>query len=305
AASPPAEAATWAFPEAMAAISIGNSVQGRAIEMGCTGAGDRTVLVVGGVHTGPSEGVTTDLARQVAHAVAGGGIAVPDSLRVCVLPALNPDGVALGTRTNANEVDLNRNWPAHNWRPDAYHPGSGEVSGGDRPLSEPETSALYRHLAQARPAAIVVFHCCGALVEANEVAGAPEMGRAYAAAAGLAYIEEWTAYTINGQLLDAMDGVGIPMIDIELAHSGSTDFAQHGAGVAAMLATVAGESVTTSSGVERTAAVAPGGLYRIQPGDTISGVATRYRVSAAALLSTNYITRADQFVPGRLIRIPG
>ena len=32
-----------------------------------------------------------------------------------VIPVLNPDGVKLKTRTNANKVDLNRNFPTKDW----------------------------------------------------------------------------------------------------------------------------------------------------------------------------------------------
>ena len=34
------------------------------------------------------------------------------------IPCLNPDGLQLGKRTNANGVDLNRNFPTQNWGED-------------------------------------------------------------------------------------------------------------------------------------------------------------------------------------------
>ena len=37
---------------------------------------------------------------------------------ILFIPCLNPDGMALGTRTNANGVDLNRNFPTKNWGED-------------------------------------------------------------------------------------------------------------------------------------------------------------------------------------------
>lgn len=44
------------------------------------------------------------------------------------IPCLNPDGMALGTRTNANGVDLNRNFPTKNWGEDTSAAGSFQNS---------------------------------------------------------------------------------------------------------------------------------------------------------------------------------
>ena len=63
-----------------------------------------------------------------------------------VIPCLNPDGLVLKTRQNANGVDLNRNFPSKSWTPipqasknkssnSPYYPGIG-------PASEPETKAI-------------------------------------------------------------------------------------------------------------------------------------------------------------------
>jgi protein MpaA len=55
-----------------------------------------------------------------------------------VVPALNPDGLARGTKNNAHDVDLNRNFAARNWRAEhapGYFPGAA-------PLSEPEARLL-------------------------------------------------------------------------------------------------------------------------------------------------------------------
>ena len=52
---------------------------------------------------------------------------------------MNPDGQAAQRRTNANLVDLNRNFPYH-WAPLGV-PGDSEY-GGTGPASEPETQAI-------------------------------------------------------------------------------------------------------------------------------------------------------------------
>ena len=55
--------------------------------------------------------------------------------RLLFVPCLNPDGLADDKRTNANGVDLNRNFPAKNWKKS----DKDEYFGGDEPASEDET----------------------------------------------------------------------------------------------------------------------------------------------------------------------
>ncbi|TKI08089.1 murein tripeptide amidase MpaA [Martelella alba] len=90
--------------------------------------------------------------------------------------AVNPDGCQLGLRANANGVDLNRNFPANNWRPgDTHYRWSGEseardvaLSAGAGPGSEPETRALCRLIHHLAPAWAVSFHEPLACVEQRE-----------------------------------------------------------------------------------------------------------------------------------------
>jgi len=74
------------------------------------------------------------------------------ALRTAVILCANPDGMAAGTRGNAVNVDLNRNFPASNWQPNTtktrWELGMKrlvELSPGEQPASEPET----HHLIQA------------------------------------------------------------------------------------------------------------------------------------------------------------
>lgn len=71
-----------------------------------------------------------------------------------VIPVVNPDGYAVKTRVNANQVDLNRNWPTE-WSADytevRYFPGSA-------PLSEPENILLNDLFKQYPPEFILSFH---------------------------------------------------------------------------------------------------------------------------------------------------
>ena len=70
------------------------------------------------------------------------------------LPCLNPDGMELGTRTNANGVDLNRNFPTENWEFTARD----EFFGGERPASEIETRFVMEIIEEYKPSLILTLH---------------------------------------------------------------------------------------------------------------------------------------------------
>jgi hypothetical protein len=217
-----------------AVVFVGSSVEGRRIETTCRGDGDQLVVLVGGIHTG-GEMVTVALAEEMAAALRSGELLVPPNVFLCVLPLLNPDGAANGSRTNARDVDLNRNWPSDNWMSEAQHTAYELVSGGETPLSEPETMSLWSYLTAARPTVVIVWHCCGGLVEANEAGNAGPLAEWYAAGADLVYTEEWTTYPVTGQFIDAMEHVGFAAMDVEIKSSDDSAFASHRSGVEAVL----------------------------------------------------------------------
>lgn len=72
-----------------------------------------------------------------------------------LIPCLNPDGYSQNQRTNANGVDLNRNFPASDWKPsevkDRYYSGPS-------PSSEIEVQALTQIIQKFQPRAIIHFH---------------------------------------------------------------------------------------------------------------------------------------------------
>lgn len=83
-----------------------------------------------------------------------------------VVLAVNPDGCQLGLRSNARGVDLNRNFPAANWRAGetVYRWNSVAeerdvaLSAGESAGSEPETQALCALVHQLKPAWVISFH---------------------------------------------------------------------------------------------------------------------------------------------------
>ena len=129
-------------------LTIGRSVQNRRIVVAQFGTGSHRLLIVGGVH--PMEAGTA-VARLFAAYLAVHPKAVPVGWRIDVIPCLNPDGLAHKSRGNADDVDLNRNFPSSNWRhtlrkgDPSYSCG---LNGGRYAGSEPETKALVAYLRQ-------------------------------------------------------------------------------------------------------------------------------------------------------------
>jgi protein MpaA len=138
-------------------VFLGRSVRGfpiSALERGDPDS-SRKVLVVGCIHGNECAGLA--VVRGLARARIRGDV------DLWLVPNLNPDGYAAGTRQNAHGVDLNRNFPAM-WQR-IGRPGSLQWS-GPRPLSEPESRIARRLILQLRPALTLWFHQPQAIVRA-------------------------------------------------------------------------------------------------------------------------------------------
>ena len=111
------------------------------------------------------ESVINKIITEIECPPLEGGPKSPISRRgqILFIPCLNPDGMQLGQRTNANGVDLNRNFPTKNWgkncgdnatcddEKSAYYGGK---SGG----SEIETQFLIDTIKQFKPNRILTLH---------------------------------------------------------------------------------------------------------------------------------------------------
>lgn len=81
-----------------------------------------------------------------------------------VIPILNPDGVKVKTRYNANKIDLNRNFPTKDWDDLAlkYWKISSNSNPrrypGENSASEPETKCALRHIEDFKPDFIISIH---------------------------------------------------------------------------------------------------------------------------------------------------
>jgi len=127
---------------------IGVSREGtpiRALVLGDPSAQLR-IVVLGQMHGDEPAGqrVVTALSR----------LTPPQGAAIWLIPTMNPDGAADGTRTNARGVDLNRNFPTQ-WR--SQDKGTQEWS-GSRAASEPETQTMMSFLQKIKPAAVLSFH---------------------------------------------------------------------------------------------------------------------------------------------------
>lgn len=118
------------------------------------------ILVLGAIHGDePSSAVLSinwiELAKEI-----------PANSHWRFIPALNPDGLLAKRprRTNANGVDLNRNFPTPNWENEANEYWGKRTKRdprrwpGDKPLSEPETRLVHEQMESFAPQLIVSIH---------------------------------------------------------------------------------------------------------------------------------------------------
>ena len=108
---------------------------------------DKTILVIGVVHGDEPQGKFL-IENYLKNA--------PESKnRMLFIPCLNPDGLKLKTRQNANEIDINRNFPTKNW---AREPFASEYFGGEASASEIETNFVMEVIEEYKPDVILTLH---------------------------------------------------------------------------------------------------------------------------------------------------
>jgi len=176
---------------------------------------DEGVLVMAGMHG--DESITTVILSEALRFIR------PEDLVNPVILGVNPDGLSRGTRGNARGVDLNRNYPAANWSPEAVcyrtqssEPQDIELSPGTSPASEPETQALIRLIDTLKPSAVVSLHSALGCIDDPE---AGKLSQWIAAETGLPQVPD-VGYATPGSFGSWAKERDLPIITWEVPAEG-------------------------------------------------------------------------------------
>ncbi len=172
--------------------------------------GPCSLLVVAGIH-GEEPETTLALSRALRQ------LSEP-SAHCAAVCAVNPDGLIRGTRGNARGVDLNRNFPTGDWRPDPVahrstldDPRDVELSPGSHAGSELETRALLTLIEELQPEQVVALHAPLACIDDPHRSA---LGRWLAEQTGLPLVED-VGYSTPGSFGTWGAEHGIPVITYE------------------------------------------------------------------------------------------
>ena len=134
-------------------LVIGHTVLGRPIEAVVFDAAGYAkprppALLFGAIHG--DEPASQLMLERLADEL----IERPPGRETWIVPVVNVDGLLAGTRNNANDVDLNRNFASASWgsqRRPGYNPGNAAED-------QPETQALVTLIDQVKPHRIITVH---------------------------------------------------------------------------------------------------------------------------------------------------
>ncbi|MBD3223282.1 MAG: DUF2817 domain-containing protein [Caldithrix sp.] len=189
----------------------GNSTNDRPIYVLKLGDHAFTSLIFGAFHGDEQNGF--HLVKRLADTLYQNPHLINQS--VVLVPVVNPDGLMAKTRTNANKVDINRNFPTDNWSPvyqkARHHPGPN-------PASEVETQLVLKMIDDFNPDQIISVH---APLEVNNYDGPAEQladvlhqHNGYPVSADIGYSTPGSFGTYAG------DELNIPVVTLELPDVG-------------------------------------------------------------------------------------
>jgi len=211
---------------------IGQSVEGRPLEVYRFGDGPAERLIVAGIHGG-SEWNTIALADELIAHLEDHPELVPQNNSLFILRNINPDGDARAHspdgRVNANGVDLNRNWDA-DWKKAWRRSGCWSLratTAGPYPASEPETQALMDFLLARNVDALINYHSAALGIFPSGNPPHPDsirLAEAIAAVSRYPYPPINTNCRYSGTLVDWALNIGIAGVDVELTDHLHTDF---------------------------------------------------------------------------------
>jgi protein MpaA len=193
---------------------LGRSEDGRAIVAFRVGDphGPR-VLVFGCIHGNETAGIAVARALERVHTADD----------VWIVPVLNPDGVALGSRQDSRGVDLNANWSSQ-WQMGG-NPGD-VYYGGPHPFSERETRIARALILRIRPRVTIWYHQHMNVVWA--FGPSTPAGRIYARAAGMAlYHHPWLPGTATNWQNHQLRGTAALTIELPAGALSPRQVQQH------------------------------------------------------------------------------
>jgi hypothetical protein len=166
------EALAKKHPKLVTLKDYGRTVGGRAIPGVVVGRGAKAVGLVGTVHAGESG---PELIVPVLERLLAEDVELLDKVRIAALPSVNLDererlarGVPWYIRTNANGVDLNRNFDA-GWEYEDRMYGllttdpDSLTYRGRSSASEPETKAVVAFIRSVKPDVVFSYHWLGSI----------------------------------------------------------------------------------------------------------------------------------------------
>lgn len=220
--------------------SIGVSSKGRSINAYYFGNGPVSVLYTGAIHG--NEASARMLMNNWIDDLEANARNIPANKTVVVVPQVNPDGVASGTRVNGRNVDLNRNFGTSDWQKDITtvnnqpFPGGG----GEAPMSESETRALAGLASRLHPAIILSYHSQGSLLAANQAGASNALAGTYSQLSGYRNTTGQSGstfeYSISGTADDwYAEKLGVGSILIELGSHTNPQFSRNQKAMWAML----------------------------------------------------------------------
>lgn len=238
---------------------LGTSVGGKDIVAYHYGSGEKELLFVGGIHGG-YEWNTSLVAYDLMDYLQENPEKIPTSVRVTVIPVLNPDGlnavvgttagrftaadvsssqaVQISGRVNGNDVDLNRNFDC-DWQAEGTWQNTS-VSGGSSAFSEPESKAIQAYVTNHTPAAVVVWYSAAGGVYSSAchsgiLAETSTLTKTFAKASGYVSHETFDSYEITGDLTNWLAKINIPAISVLLTTHQDVEWDKNKAGIDAML----------------------------------------------------------------------
>ncbi len=249
---------------------LGKSVEGRDIVAYHYGTGANEVLFIGGIHGGYSWN-TILLAKELVNYLEQNPSAVPQNVRVTVIPIMNPDGLnkVVGTSTfnfsastvpssqttqisgrfNANTVDLNRNFDC-DWQPSSTWQ-SRKVSGGTGAFSEPESEAVKKYVeSHGIKAAVVWYSAAGGVFASNchnnDTSASTNLTSLYSMGSGYPAHKEFNFYEITGDMVNWFAKINIPAISVLLTNHKDVEWTKNKGGIEKILQYFGNQSNTTN-----------------------------------------------------------